>query len=85
MARRDHPLYRYPEDKMIGGVCGGIGRYFDVDTTLIRVLFVVLALAGGSGLIAYVILWIVLAPAPADAASTAAPDTIAADTADPST
>ena len=38
----------------------------------------VLALAGGSGLIAYVILWIVLDPAPADAASTAAPDTIAA-------
>ncbi|MGB5759984.1 MAG: PspC domain-containing protein [Acidimicrobiales bacterium] len=64
MNRRDERLYRDTDDKMIGGVASGLGHYFDVDTVLFRVGFVVLSLIGGGGLVAYVLLWIILDPAP---------------------
>jgi len=47
-------------DKKIGGVCGGIAEYFDVDPTLVRLIAVVLALFGGSGLFLYLIAWIII-------------------------
>ena len=53
-------LYRSTKDKMIGGVAGGLGEYFNVDTTLIRLLFVLVCLLGGSGILAYIILWIIV-------------------------
>jgi phage shock protein C len=53
-------LYRSRSQKMIAGVCGGLGEYFDVDPVLIRLLFVVTAFISGAGLLAYVILWIVV-------------------------
>ena len=62
--RRTRPLYRDPNNKMIGGVCSGLGYYFDIDTLLIRVGFVVVALVGGGGVLAYLILWAALDPAP---------------------
>lgn len=65
MARRDQNLYLDPDDKMIGGVCSGLGHYFDVDTTLVRAVLVMLTLVGGGGLLGYLILWAVLDPAPA--------------------
>lgn len=46
-------LTRTANDRMIGGVCGGIGRYFGIDPTLVRIGFVALALLGGTGLIVY--------------------------------
>ena len=64
MNRRSRPLYRDPSDKMIGGVCSGLGHYFDVDTVLVRIGFVVLALIGGGGVLAYALLWGILDPAP---------------------
>lgn len=64
MSRRSQPLYRDTSDKMISGVCSGLGRYFDIDTTLVRVLFIVLALVGGGGILAYLLLAILLDPAP---------------------
>ncbi|MCB1134439.1 MAG: PspC domain-containing protein, partial [Verrucomicrobiae bacterium] len=42
MPRRDTPLYRDTGDQKIAGVCSGLARYFDVDTTLVRVVFVAL-------------------------------------------
>jgi phage shock protein PspC (stress-responsive transcriptional regulator) len=50
-----HPrrLTRTSADRMLGGVCGGIGRYFGIDSTLVRIGFVALALLGGTGLIVY--------------------------------
>jgi phage shock protein PspC (stress-responsive transcriptional regulator) len=45
---------------MIGGVCGGIAEYFDVDSTLIRLLAVLVVLLGGAGIIAYIIAWIII-------------------------
>ena len=53
-------LHRSRTDRMIAGVCGGLGRYFGIDPTLVRLAFVVIALAVGSGLLAYLILWIII-------------------------
>jgi len=53
-------LRRSRTEKMIGGVCGGLGEYFNVDPTIIRVLWVAITLLGGAGVIAYLILWIVM-------------------------
>ncbi|HEV2775128.1 MAG TPA: PspC domain-containing protein, partial [Solirubrobacteraceae bacterium] len=46
-------LTRTSADRVIGGVCGGIGRYFGIDPTLVRIGFVALALLGGTGLVVY--------------------------------
>ena len=56
----DNKLYRSMTDKRVAGVCGGLAKYFNVDPTLIRLAFVFLALAGGPGLLIYLIMWIVL-------------------------
>lgn len=53
-------LYRSRKDRVIGGVCGGIAEYFDIDSTLIRLLFVAILFAEGAGLLAYIIAWIVI-------------------------
>lgn len=54
-------LYRSSQDKKIAGVCGGIGTYFSLDPTIVRVLFVILLLPGGlPGLLPYAVLWIVV-------------------------
>ena len=45
---------------MIAGVCGGIAEYFDIDSTLVRLLTVLVVLVGGAGVIAYIIAWIVI-------------------------
>lgn len=53
-------LYRSETERMVGGVCGGLADYFQVDPTLVRVAFVLLALLNGLGLIGYVVLWIIV-------------------------
>ena len=53
-------LYRSRDERMLGGVCGGLAEYLHTDPTLIRVLFVLFALAGGPGIIAYLIMWIIV-------------------------
>jgi phage shock protein PspC (stress-responsive transcriptional regulator) len=55
-------LYRSATNRMIWGVCGGLAEYFDVDPVLVRVIFVVLALASGVGLLLYIALAIVIPP-----------------------
>ncbi|PLX05072.1 MAG: stress-responsive transcriptional regulator [Marinilabiliales bacterium] len=57
-------LYRSVRDKMIGGVCGGLANYFNVDIALIRIAFVLLLIFGGGGFLAYIILWIVIPAEP---------------------
>jgi len=57
-------LYRSVKDKTIGGVCGGLADYFNVDVVLIRVAFVLLLLFGGGGFLAYIVLWIVIPQQP---------------------
>ena len=53
-------LYRSRNQRMLAGVCGGLAEYFNVDATLIRVLFLVLAVFGGSGLVIYVVMWLIV-------------------------
>lgn len=53
-------LYRSEKDRMIGGVCGGLGEYFNIDATIVRLIFALIMIYGGSGLILYIILWIVV-------------------------
>lgn len=57
-------LYRSRKNSMIGGVCGGLGNYLNVDPILFRVLFVLALIIGGSGLLVYIILWIVIPEEP---------------------
>ena len=52
-------FYRDPDTKAIGGVCGGLAAYFDIDLMLVRIIFLALLLAGTAGFWAYLILWIV--------------------------
>jgi phage shock protein C len=63
VARR--PLERAREGRKIAGVCMGFARHLDIDVTLIRLVWLVLALAsGGLGLIAYVVAWIIIPEEP---------------------
>jgi len=64
-------LMRSSTDKKIAGVCAGLAEYFDLDPTIIRVVWVLLFLCGGTGLVAYAILWIVLPSAPVSYAGAA--------------
>jgi phage shock protein C len=57
-------LYRSRMDRKLAGVCGGIGAYFNVDPVLIRLLWVFFTLAGGGGLLAYIIAWLVVPESP---------------------
>lgn len=57
-------LYRSRNDRMIAGVCGGLGEYFGIDSTLFRLLFVVAAVFGGSGFIAYLLFMIIVPQEP---------------------
>lgn len=52
-------LYRSDTDKMLCGVCGGIAEYFDVDTTLIRLLWAIL-ICTGTGIVAYIIAAVII-------------------------
>ena len=53
-------LYRSMADKKLCGVCGGLGEYFEVDPTLIRLLWVIFTFCGGAGLLAYIICAIIV-------------------------
>lgn len=58
-AKRKRRLYRDPEQTVLGGVCGGLSVYFDMDPVIVRIIFVVLTIiTTGVGVLAYLILWI---------------------------
>ena len=58
-------LYRSKSDKKIAGVCGGLGKYFGIDPTIIRIGFVLLALPGGlPGVLPYLLLAIIIPQEP---------------------
>jgi phage shock protein C len=59
-ARRPKRLSRVPAEKKIAGVCAGFARYFEMDVTLMRLLWIALVLIHGVGIPAYIIAWIVL-------------------------
>ncbi len=58
--RKYRKLFRDPDEKMLGGVCTGLGHYFDVDVVLLRVLFLVAMICAGGGFWVYIVLWIIV-------------------------
>jgi phage shock protein PspC (stress-responsive transcriptional regulator) len=60
MAEKVKRLYRSNKNRIIGGVCGGFGYYFNVDPTLIRLLWILFALAFGVGILFYFICWLIV-------------------------
>lgn len=63
---------RSTNDRKIAGVCAGVANYFDMDPTIIRVLWLIAVLCFGTGLLAYLILWIVVPEGPAGMMPTSA-------------
>jgi phage shock protein PspC (stress-responsive transcriptional regulator) len=53
-------LKRSRGDAVVAGVCGGIGDYFSIDPVIIRIIWVLFSFAGGSGLLAYSICWMII-------------------------
>lgn len=53
-------LYRSEKNKMIAGVCGGLGEFFGIDPSIVRLLFILIIIFGGSGILLYIVLWIIL-------------------------
>lgn len=53
-------LYRSNSNRVLGGVCGGIGDYLDIDPIFVRIFFILFLIAQGFGFLVYVILWIIL-------------------------
>lgn len=58
-------LYRSRDQKVIAGVCGGLGDYFALDPVWFRIGFVVLAFGGGSGVLIYLLMWLIVPEQPA--------------------
>ncbi|HOI32029.1 MAG: PspC domain-containing protein [Bacteroidales bacterium] len=53
-------LYRSATNKVLGGVCYGMSTYFNIDPTIVRLIWVLFTLLGGAGILAYIICWIVI-------------------------
>jgi phage shock protein C len=66
MAEEKKKLYRSNDDRWIAGVCGGIADYFNIDATLVRVLFILFGFVIGGSIILYIILWLIIPQAPLD-------------------
>jgi phage shock protein C len=64
---QNNRLYRSTQDKMIAGVCGGLAEFFGLDPSLVRLVFVLMALLGGHGVLVYIILWAIVPQRPAAA------------------
>jgi phage shock protein PspC (stress-responsive transcriptional regulator) len=59
-------LYRSGREKILGGVCGGIAEYFNIDPTFVRLVWVLLSLAWGFGVLLYIIMWVITPRNPRD-------------------
>ena len=55
-----HRMYRDPDNRIIAGVCSGMAAYWRIEPWIIRVIFIIISLPGGLGILIYIVLWIVL-------------------------
>jgi len=53
-------LYRSKDDRLIGGVCGGLAKYLNVDPTLVRLIWALMSFYYGTGIILYLLAWIII-------------------------
>ena len=72
MSAQPRPRLERPAERVIAGVCHGLGDYFEVDPVVVRIVFVELAAAGGAGILAYLMLWIIMPAAGSEVAAGAA-------------
>lgn len=61
-------LYRSQSDRIIAGICGGLAEHFDIDSTVIRLIFILIMVLGGSGLFVYLFLWLLIPQGPKEPA-----------------
>jgi phage shock protein C len=66
MSESRRRLYRSRRDRKIAGVCGGMAEYWGIDPVIPRLIWVAFALAAGSGILAYVICWLIIPKEPAE-------------------
>jgi phage shock protein C len=59
-------LYRSGKNRVLGGVCGGLGEYFNIDPVIVRILWIVFSLLYGAGILVYIIAWIIIPKNPKD-------------------
>lgn len=57
-------LYRSTTDKRIAGICGGVAEYFGIDSTLVRLLVALFVLLAGTGVLAYILAWLIIPERP---------------------
>jgi phage shock protein PspC (stress-responsive transcriptional regulator) len=60
-------LYRSLNERKLAGVCGGLGEFFEIDPNIVRLAAVLLTLAGGAGVVTYIIAWIIVPEEPLNA------------------
>jgi phage shock protein C len=59
-AKSHKKLYRSRKEKMIAGVCGGLGEYFGFDPTWVRLIFLLFLLLGGCAILVYLVMWLIV-------------------------
>lgn len=57
-------LYRSKTNRIIAGVCGGLGEYFNIDPTIVRLIWILFSLAAGAGVLVYIIAWLIVPEQP---------------------
>ncbi|MEG2053994.1 MAG: PspC domain-containing protein [Oscillospiraceae bacterium] len=60
----DKKLYKSRNQKMVCGICGGVAEYFNIDTTLVRLIWAAFCICGGAGIIAYILAAIIIPEPP---------------------
>ena len=53
-------LYRSVDERLLAGVCGGLSDYFGIDPVIFRLVFIILAISGGSGILLYLLFWLIV-------------------------
>lgn len=69
-------LYRSYDKKVIGGVCAGLAEYFNIDTVIVRLIFILLTLAAGQMILIYILAWIIIPPRKPDEIESVQPDAL---------
>ena len=64
MAAETKKLYRSRSDRILFGVCGGLGEFFGIDATVLRIFFALLAIFGGSGILIYLVMFLIVPEEP---------------------
>ena len=76
MTNEYRKLHRSRDDRMLGGVAGGLGEFLTIDPTLIRLLFVLSLVLGGAGFVVYLVMWIIVPEEPLEIVAAAKPKTV---------